>query len=644
MIEKYGGWASYNNITATPIVRDLWGWQGLTGVKHLGIGGTQSLSVVTSNNNQDITPQTLTTNNPPKISTTLGSTVVTIMDPNSSANAQTTIYFNTPISIAGQILNGAYQVTQGLGSSDYTISLPYAASATVASSGQLPLFTATAGTATVWVDLPNNNFPNIVGEYQQFIAPTNVGGITVQGPYQTTISSCNPTNFVSINAPIPPVTSASSVAMNGGNAQIVYYYTVGAPAGLGFGQGASGFGAQGSFGVGGTALPATGTPITATDWTLCNWGETLLAVPENGPLYQWSANSGYTTASVVPTAPFFNGGCFVSQPQQILVLWRSVQLTGTQDPLIVRWSDSLDYTNYNVNSQTWAGAFHIPTGSIIIGGMQSAQQGIIWTDIECWVMQNVGQPIVFGFNRVGSGCGLVGKHATGVLNGNIYWMGPDNFFILGANGVQSIPCSVWNYVFSQLDTSNQWKARCATNALYGEVAWFFPQIGGGGENTLYAKLNIAEQEWDYGVLGRSAWIDVTVLGNPIGADLNGAIWQHEVGWNAGSVSLDNSFTSGWWSIAEGDQVSIVDWIFPDMTYQTSQLASTSNLQLTFYSCMYGNDTPVVYGPFPFSQPSTFINCRIRGRYLKVQLSEVGDMNGFWRLGRIRYRYAPDGRQ
>src|SRR6516225_3490322 len=433
MIEKYGGWSSYNNITATPIVRSLWGWQGLTGVKHLGIGGTQSLSVVTSNNNQDITPQTLTTNNPPKISTTLGSTVVTIMDPNSSANAQTTIYFNTPISIAGQILNGAYQVTQGLGSSDYTISLPYAASATVASSGQLPLFTATAGTATVWVDLPNNNFPNIVGEYQQFIAPTNVGGITVQGPYQTTISSCNPTNFVSINAPIPPVTSASSVAMNGGNAQIVYYYTVGAPAGLGFGQGASGFGAQGSFGVGGTALPATGTPITATDWTLCNWGETLLAVPENGPLYQWSANSGYTTASVVPTAPFFNGGCFVSQPQQILVLWRSVQLTGTQDPLIVRWSDSLDYTNYNVNSQTWAGAFHIPTGSIIIGGMQSAQQGIIWTDIECWVMQNVGQPIVFGFNRVGSGCGLVGKHATGVLNGNIYWMGPDNFFILGAN-------------------------------------------------------------------------------------------------------------------------------------------------------------------------------------------------------------------
>jgi hypothetical protein len=87
-------------------------------------------------------------------------------------------------------------------------------------------------------------------------------------------------------------------------------------------------------------------------------------------------------------------------------------------------------------------SFHIPTGSIIQGGIQSAQQGIIWTDIECWVMQNIGQPIVFGFSRVGSGCGLVGQHAMGVLNGNVYWMSFNNFFVLSQGGVTPIPSPV----------------------------------------------------------------------------------------------------------------------------------------------------------------------------------------------------------
>ena len=168
---------------------------------------------------------------------------------------------------------------------------------------------------------------------------------------------------------------------------------------------------------------------------------------------------------------------------------------------MVRWSDALDYTNYTVSSQTWAGSFHIPTGSVIKGGIQSAQQGIIWTDIECWVMQNIGQPIVFGFNRVGSGCGLVGQHAMGILNGNVFWMSFNNLFVLSQNGVTPIPCPVWNFVFQNIDTANLSKVRCAINSLFEEVAWFFPALNGTGENTLYIKFNTLENEWDYGSLG-----------------------------------------------------------------------------------------------------------------------------------------------
>ena len=107
MIQKYGGWTSYNNITIGSTVKELWGWQGLTGIQHLGVGATQSLSVITSGSNYPITPQTRTSNNPPSLSTTLGSTILTVVDANSSANALTTIYFNTPVSIAGQVVSGA---------------------------------------------------------------------------------------------------------------------------------------------------------------------------------------------------------------------------------------------------------------------------------------------------------------------------------------------------------------------------------------------------------------------------------------------------------------------------------------------------------------------------------------------------------
>jgi hypothetical protein len=647
MIQKYGGWSTFRNLTIESTIRDLWGWQGLTGVQHLGVGATGSLSVITSNLNQPVTPQSFTTNNPPNISTILGSTAVTIVDANSSASFLTTVYFNTPISVAGQILNGPYQVTFPGGSNTYQISLPYPASATVTSSGQLPLFTCSSGNSAISVSLPGSNFPNTVGLYQQFIAPTTVGGLTVQGPYQVVNSSAD---SFGINLPTQALTASSSVPMNGGNAQIVYYYTVSPPSGLGLGSGPFGGGSGAipssswlGFGNSGLAPAPTGSPISAVDWSLSNWGETLLAVPKDGPLYQWSANSGYQNASVVATAPFFNGGCFVSQPMQILVLWRSCQSTGVQDPLVVRWSDSLDYTNYNVTSQTWAGSFHIPTGSIIKGGIQSAQQGIIWTDIDCYVMQNVGQPIVFGFNRVGSGCGIVGPHACGVIDGGVYWMGPDNFFMLGSDGVQPIPCPVWNFVFAQIDQANIWKVRCATNALFHEISWFFPQIGGTGENTLYAKLNLVEGEWDYGSLGRSAWIDVTVLGNPIASDLSGNIWQHDVGYNAGTVSLSNSFTSGWWAIADGDQISVVDWILPDMKFAPYFGGSSATINISFLSCYYVGGPITTNGPYTFNASTQYINTRIRGRFLAIQIDN-NTMNDFWRIGRIHYRFAADGRQ
>lgn len=638
MIQKYGGWTQYYPVAIGSTVKDMFGWEGLTGNSYLGIGATQSLSVIVSGANTDITPQTRVSNTTPSFSVSSGSNLVTIVDPNSSASVFTTIYLNTPVDVGGVVLNGPYAVNSALGSSSYTILSSVPVSITTSSSGILPTFTTVANSARVTVTLPNNNYQAITGLYQQFIAPTSVGGLTIQGPYtiQSVIDSTSFTISSNLQA-----SAAATATMNASLAQIEYYYTIGPPAFLGYGLGGYGLGGYGT----GTAAPAgSGTPITATDWTMTNWGETLLACPSGGPIYSWSANSGFSNASVIPNAPFFNGGIFVSQPQQILVAWGSTLLTGVRNPLVIRWSDALNYNQWAVNSQTWAGSFTLATGSVIRGGIQSAQQGIIWTDIDCYVMQNVGQPIVFGFNLVGSGCGLVGPHAMGVLNGYVYWMGPNNLFELGANGVTPLPCSVWNFIFQNIDQTNINKVVCAVNSLFNEISWFFPAINGTGENTLYAKLNVTEQEWDYGVLGRSAWIDVTVLGNPIAADLNGIIWQHEMGYNAGTVAMDSTFQTGYWAISDGNDLSFVDWILPDFIWSTYSGGTTpANLTLTFYSADYPGDTPRQYGPYPFSKGTEYINTRIRGRLLSMKVEGL-DLNSFWRLGRIRYRFAPDGRR
>jgi hypothetical protein len=642
MIQKYGGWTSYYPVSIGSTIRELWGWQAVSGNKYLGIGATQTLSVLVSGANTDITPESATTNGA-VFSVSSGSNLVTIVDANTSASVFTTIVLQTPVNVGGIVLNGTYPVNSALTSSSYTILSSVAASTTTTSSGILPILTTVANSGSVGVTLPNNNL--VIGSATNFLAPTTVGGLTISGPYSVT-SLTDSTTF-NIGATVQSSANATAT-MNNNQARITYYYQIGPPSFLGYGLGGYGLG---GYGTGVAAPVGTAPDITATDWTMANWGEILVACPFNGPIFTWPPQGGFQNAGIIPNAPLVNGGIFISQPQQILVAWASTPaLDGfgwTQNPLLVKWSDSLNFNQWTPTSQNSAGSFQLPTGSIIKGGIQTAQQGILWTDIDCYTMQFIGQPLVFGFSRVGSGCGLVGMHAMGNLNGNVYWMGPNNFFVLNANGVTPLPCPVWNFVFQSIDTSNLRKVRCAVNSLFNEIVWFFPESGTGGntENSLYVKYNIIEGEWDCGSLGRSAWIDATVLGNPIGSDIQAAmIYQHEVGYNAGAVNMDSSFQSGYWTIAEGNEMAIVDWILPDMTFMDYGGASASAaLSITFFATDYTGDSPRIYGPFPFVAGTEYINTRIRGRFMAMKVEGL-DANSFWRIGRVRYRYAPDGRR
>lgn len=648
LLQKLGGWQSYyGSPVSTSAVRAMHGWQGFGSDKHLAFGSLGALGVYNTGTGvlSDITPQSNTTNPTPSFSVSSGSNVITIVDAGSSASTYDTIYLNTQIAVGGLLLSGAYSINSVGGSSTYTILSSVVATTTASSSGVVPLFDTSSGSAVVTVTLPNHGYHAITGLFEQFIATTSVGGLTIQGPYE--ISSVIDTTSFTITAENQSSATQSrymnSNSSTAGVAQIVYYIAVGPPPTAG-GYGVGAYGA-GAYGTGTAVSGGTGTPITATDWTMDNWGEALLACPKDGPVYVWSPNSGFSTAIVVSEAPFFNGGIFVAMPQQILVAFASTQSTGVQDPLTVRWCDAGDYTNWTVSSQTTAGSFHIPTGSKIIGGMQGPSQAVIWTDIDAWVMSYVGGTVIFNFTRVGTGCGLIGPHAMGAFGGTIYWCGTTNFFMLGDGGVRPINSPVWDFMFQNISEANQTKVLCAVNSTFNEVAWYFPSASGSGENDSYVKMNVSDPsiEWDYGTLSRTAWIDTTILGNPIGTDSNSLTWQHEEGYNAGTVPMNPYFESGWWTISEGNDMAFVDFVIPDMRWGTWSGSQTATVIMTFYTANYPGDTQISYGPFSVTSATSFIPLRARGRLMRVRV-ESQDAGSFWRIGKIRYRWAVSGRR
>jgi hypothetical protein len=257
-------------------------------------------------------------------------------------------------------------------------------------------------------------------------------------------------------------------------------------------------------------------------------------------------------------------------------------------------------------------------------------------------MQYVGYPLVFGFNKIGASCGLIGKYAAGQLGGTVFWMGPSNFFALTGSGATPLPCPVWDAVFQDLDPTNKTKVVCAPNTVFNEIWWFYPS-NGATENDSYVKLNTVEGSWDYGPIGRSAWIDQSVLGTPIGTTSNGVIFQHESGQDAAGQPITSSFTTGYFRVGDGEQICFVDQIIPDMRWGLYGQDQDANLTLTFYSQNSPSDTPRTYGPYSMTQGTNQIYTRIRGRQISLKV-ESSDLGSFWRLGRLTYRFSTDGRR
>lgn len=650
LFEKMGGWESFYPFTVgTP--RAVHAWQDFNSVRRLAIGSTNVFTTIANEAGQDITPQVLTSDFAPDFTTTSGSATVTIKDVN-IANVTTldSIELLTPVSVGGVILSGVYPIDLIVDVDEYRITAATTATASESNAGTVPSFTTTSGSATVTVTLADHG----LSAGSTFVAPisTTVGGITVLGTY--TVISVSTVDVFSISVSAA-ATSGATASMNSGDAQLKYYIAIGPPSANGTGWGILGWGDAPWGGSGTPPSSQTGDPLTTTDWTIDNWGQTLLASPDGGGLYQWTPGSGYQNFQLVPQAPIYATGMFVAAPAQIAIMYgaAALQTIGVaQDPLTYAWSDQLDYsfwtpsvTNPTTGLQSQAGSNRLPTGSKIVSGLNASQRALLWTDLDLWSIEYVGiGGGVFGQTRIGSNCGVISKHGVAQMGGVVYWFGKKNFFRLAGSGPEVIPCSVWDAVFQDLNQDHVDKCWVQTNTAFNEVTFWYPRSSTGATQCdANVTLNVLEGSWTPNVLSRSAGIDQSVLGNPILTTPTGTIYQHEEGYNADGQPLISTFTSGYFYLSEGEDYVFVDQFLPDFKWGLFNGSENATVLITFNVRNFPGDTPRTYGPYTMTSSTQKLSVRFRGRQVSITMTGSG-LSNFWRIGKCLFRFAQDGRR
>lgn len=656
LFQKLGGWMKYVSAVFPGTIRHLWGWLDLNNNKRLSVASTLAVTVVTNGELADITPQLLDTSGTPDFSTTSGSAIVEIQDTDTSGlTTDDAVELRTPVSVGGIILSGVYPIASITGADSYTIIAASPATATVANGGAVPAFNTISGSAVVSVDL--NDHGQSVGNTVVFPIATTVGGVVVQGKY-TVIGVTNANSF-DISVSTSATSTAGPVSMNAGEAAFTYYIAVG-PVSGGIGYGLGGYG-DGGYGLGtsGSAVQL-GAPLVATDWTQDNWGEILMACPEGGGIYYWQPGSGFQNLKLIAEAPLYNKGMFLSMAQQqVFAFGAAVDARQTggigiyRDPLLVSWSDIGNFFSWFPTVDNFARSSRIPTGSMCVGGAASKNRNLIWTDLDIYAFVFNGGDSVYTPNRVGSNCGLIGEHAWGQHADTMYWMGVGNFFSYSGSGVQPIPCSVWDDVFQNLHPDFQHTTQCGPNSDFTEIWWWYPSLTGGGLRDRFAKFNIVEGTWDNGPMDRCAWLDRSVLGYPIGASSAGLVYSHEKGFDDDGAPLVPLFETGDFYIDEGEDFVFIDEVYPDFKWGISGGSENAQIEFTLLCKDSAGETPREYGPFvatkalPSIQPFTIDAdgnaTRIRCRQLAMRVRSI-DVGSFWRLGKVRFRYSPDGKR
>ncbi len=386
-------------------------------------------------------------------------------------------------------------------------------------------------------------------------------------------------------------------------------------------------------------------PGRDSNWYLDNLGELGLISATGEPIYYYHPPGGVTPiATLIASGPQINTGMFVAMPQAQIIAFGS-EVLGVQDPMLVRWCDTSDYTQWTAAVGNQAGSYRLSQGSRIVGGIQAPMATMLWTDVGLWVMGYMGPPLIYSFVQIATGCGLIAPKAQIVLNSRVYWMGNRQFYVFNGTGMTSLDCTVWDFVFNDLDQANVSKCFGGANSINDEGFFFFPSASGGtGEIDSYVKFTLVGDQiiWDQGRLSRTAWLDQSVFGQALAGDLNRRIQQHNTGFDADGEPITGAFIeSGYQLIDDGTEIPRVNEIIPDMKWFGDVPGAVA---VTLKGAMYPQGSYFTKGPYGMDQANKHIRPRMRARYLAFRIDWVPRMGQSSRIGSWLFRMRPRGRK
>ena len=484
---------------------------------------------------------------------------------------------------------------------------------------------------------------------------------------------------------ITQTTNATATVATGGSIDVVPYEQVG-PAAQTYGYG-FGVGPYGST-IGGTewgnAVNAASVVLEPGLWSLSNFGQVLVATIANGKTFTWDSSiaarlttrastttSGFTTTNN-PTATRVT---LISPTTRHLIHLGTETTIGdpsTQDDMFIRFSIDENINEYTPEATNTAGTQRIQDGTKIIGALVAKENILVWTDNALYTMKFVGAPFTFGFEQVGTNCGLIGKNAAIEIDGVAYWMGNNGFFSFDGT-VNTLPCSVEDYVYDDIDTTKGQQVNAGINNLFTEVVWWYPTAGSEFNNR-YVVFNYGQSNgqlpmgnWYTGVNVnsiRTSWIDSLVYPKPYATAYNSSndgtfpvvigqsglgasvFFEQETGTDQvnpdGSTTILTSFVQSFDFSLQANQSEI---FLAMRRFLPNFKVLTGNNQVTIGVSDYPSDSVAAtrLSPFTIDATTDKVDTRAGGRYASIKIENI-NLGETWRFGTFQVDLQPDGRR
>jgi hypothetical protein len=344
--------------------------------------------------------------------------------------------------------------------------------------------------------------------------------------------------------------------------------------------------------------------------------------------------------------------------------------------MFIRFSDQEDIEVYEPTSTNTAGTFRLDDGTSIIGAVRAKDYILVVTDTAAYTIQFVGPPYTFSIRKVGSNCGLIGKHALVFINGAVFWMGDSGGFFKFDGTVNDVPCLVEDFVFTTLGDDNLGinfaqgsQVYAGLNTLYTEINWFYCKDGSTNIDRLVS-LNYDDGTWTTGDLARTTYEDAKVFKFPyatkydpdatptipvVNGVSSGASYyfiqekgKNEVLRPTATTISTNAIScyirSGDFELdleGNGEYFLKIRRFIPDF----KNLEGSADV--TIYLRAYPADTTIAkgetsIGPFTINTATDKVDTRARARLASLRI-ESDSIDDNWRYGIFRVDIQPDGR-